>query len=81
MPARRTAYVRSSEALRNAIRPQVEAMLDPPALMNGRVTPVRGRISVTPKTFRQVWNRSKPATAQAAIEKKVERLRVTSLRA
>ena len=61
--------------------PQTEMRLEPPELIKGRVTPVRGSTSVAPNTLRAAWNRSIPAAAQAAMEKKVERLRVTSLRA
>ncbi|CDD31084.1 unknown [Firmicutes bacterium CAG:94] len=61
--------------------PQTEIMLEPPELIKGSVTPVMGSTSVAPNTFKAVWNSSIPAAAQAAMEKKVERLRVTSLRA
>ena len=67
--------------MRKAIMPQTEIRLEPPELIKGRVTPVRGSTSVAPYTFSAVWNISIPAAAQAAIEKKVERLLVTSLRA
>lgn len=43
-------------------------MLEPPSLIKGRVTPVRGRISVTPKMLRLVWKRISDAAAAAEIE-------------
>ncbi len=56
-------------------------MLEPPRLMNGRVTPVRGSTSVAPNTFRQVWNSSIPPAAHAEMEYSVDRLRVALARA
>ena len=47
--SRLIAYVLSSAALINAISPQHEIILEPPALINGNVTPVSGKISVAPK--------------------------------
>lgn len=49
-----TAYVLSSAALMNAINPQQETILEPPRLINGSVTPVRGKTSVAPKMFKDI---------------------------
>ncbi len=48
--------------------PQQQIMEEPPWLMNGRVTPVRGRISVMPKMLRAAWKSKRPAPATAATE-------------
>ena len=48
----RPAQVRLSAALMNARRPQQEMVLEPPRDTKGRVTPVMGRRSVTPKMLR-----------------------------
>jgi len=55
--------VRSSEALIKANNPQTAIILEPPRLIKGSVTPVRGNTSVAPNTFKQVWNSSNPAAA------------------
>ena len=41
-------------------------MADPPLETKGKVTPVRGRRSTDPNTFKQVWNTSSDPAAQAA---------------
>ena len=47
------AYVRSSDALIKASKAHTDIRLEPPILIKGKVTPVRGRISVAPKMLRQ----------------------------
>lgn len=47
---------------------QQQTILEPPSLIKGRVTPVRGSKSVTPKMFRLVWKRIRDAAAAAEIE-------------
>ena len=42
-------------------------MAEPPLETKGNVTPVRGSRSTEPNTFRQVWNTSRDAAAQAAM--------------
>ena len=42
-------------------------MLVPPFDTNGNVTPVNGRRSVQPKTFKIVWNTNMLIAPQAAI--------------
>ena len=57
-----------SAALIKAKSAQQETILEPPSLIKGSVTPVRGRISVTPKMLRLVWKRISEAAAAAEIE-------------
>ena len=42
-------------------------MLDPPMDTKGNVTPVSGRMSTAPSTFRVVWKISIDAAPQAAM--------------
>ncbi len=44
----------------NATSPQQHIILEPPRLINGSVTPVHGRRSVTPNTCRAAWKRRRP---------------------
>ena len=60
--------VLSSEAFIKESKPQQETILLPPALIKGRVTPVKGRMSVVPNTFKAVWNNKSPAAAEDAIK-------------
>jgi len=62
------AYVLSSAALINAISPQHDIILEPPALIKGNVTPVSGRMSVAPKTFNESCTTNSPAAQHAEIE-------------
>ena len=48
------AWGRVSVAFKKASRPQEASMDDPPLDTKGKVTPVRGRMSTEPNTFRQV---------------------------
>jgi hypothetical protein len=48
------AFSRVSVAFRKASRPQADSMALPPLETKGKVTPVRGRRSTEPKTFRLV---------------------------
>ena len=52
----------------NAKSPQQEIRLEPPELINGKVTPVSGRISVAPKMFSESCTTSRPAAQHAEIE-------------
>ena len=56
-----------STAFRNAKSPQLEIILIPPFEMKGRVTPVKGKISTVPRTFRAVWKISRDVAEHAAI--------------
>ena len=47
--------------------PHADSMDEPPLDTNGRVTPVNGRMSTAPNTFRQVWNTSRLVAAHAAM--------------
>ena len=60
------AFSLVSVAFKKASSPQADIMADPPLDTKGKVTPVRGRMSTDPKTFRQVWNTSSDPAAQAA---------------
>ena len=42
-------------------------MAEPPFETNGKVTPVSGRISTAPNTFKQVWKTIMDVAAQAAM--------------
>ena len=48
------ALLRVSAALRKASRVQADSMDEPPFDTKGKVTPVRGRMSTEPSTFRVV---------------------------
>ena len=48
------AFCRVSAALTKASRPQAPIMLVPPLLKNGKVTPVKGRMSTVPRQLRMV---------------------------
>ena len=61
------ALGRVSAAFKKARSPQQEIMLEPPTETKGRVTPVRGRISTAPSTFRVAWNTSMAAAELAAM--------------
>ena len=61
------ACSRVSVAFKKASNPQADIMADPPLDTKGNVTPVRGRMSTEPNTFRQVWNTSRDEAAQAAM--------------
>lgn len=43
-------------------------VLDPPRLINGSVTPVSGKKSVTPKMLSAAWKSKSPPAAQLEIE-------------
>ena len=61
------AFSRVSVAFRKASSPQAPIMALPPLETKGKVTPVRGRRSVAPKTLRQVWKTMRDAAAQPAM--------------
>ena len=61
------ALGRVSAALMKASRPQQEIILEPPTDTKGSVTPVRGRISTAPRTFREAWKISIAAAELAAM--------------
>ena len=61
------ALLRVSAAFKKANSPQADSMDDPPLDTKGKVTPVRGRMSTDPSTFRVVWNTSRLVAAQAAM--------------
>ena len=59
------AFCRVSAALIKARSPHTQTMLEPPLETNGNVTPVSGRKSAMPKTFRIVCVTMTVAAAQA----------------
>lgn len=59
------AFCRVSAALIKASRPQTQTMLDPPFDTNGNVTPVSGRKSAMPNTFKIVCVTMTVTAAQA----------------
>ena len=61
------AFCRVSVAFKKASMPHADSMDEPPLDTNGSVTPVNGRISTAPNTFRQVWNTSRLVAAHAAM--------------
>ena len=60
-------FGRASVDFRKASKPQQEIIDEPPFETNGNVTPVSGKRSTVPKTFRIILKTSRDVAAQAVI--------------